>query len=69
MIGGEGADADEIDVLLQRQRYHSLYRLPRGGVDDLHARIPQEGRDQTAAPVVSVETDLCDQYLGRMSLQ
>ena len=58
---GEDAQADDVDVLLQRGLGDHLRRLADAGVDDLHAGVAQGARDDLRAAVVAVEPGLGDE--------
>src|SRR6478672_13967724 len=55
-------DADDIDVLVARDRGDGLGRLAEPAVDDLHARVAQRARHHLDAAVVAVEPDLGDEH-------
>ena len=65
MVGGERRNADDVDILFQRQLDHGGNRLPRRRVNDLHAGIAQIGRDDAAAAIMPVQPDLGDQDARR----
>ena len=58
---GEDAQADDVDVLLQRGLGDHLRRLADAGVDDLHAGVAQRARDDLGPAVVTVEAGLGDE--------
>src|SRR5215831_3654070 len=62
MVGGERRDADDVDVLLERELDDRGNALPRRRVDHLHAGVAARGGDDAAAAVVAVEADLGDEH-------
>ena len=58
----EDADADDVDVLLDRRLDHLFRRAMETGVDDVHPSVPQRPRDDLDAAVVSVQPDLGDDH-------
>ena len=61
MRAGEDAEADRVDVLLQRRLDDHLRRLMQAGVDDLEPGVAQRARDDLGAAVVPVESRFGDQ--------
>ena len=59
---GEDAEADDVDVLLQRGGDDHLGRLAQAGVDDLHAGIAQRAGNDFGAAIVAVEAWLGNKY-------
>ena len=57
---GQDADADDVDVLLDRGLDDFFRRPVQSGVDDVHAGIAQRARDDLDAAIVAVEADLGD---------
>ena len=59
---GQQADAEHVDVFLDRRGHH-LFRGPvQPSVDDLHAGVAEAAGDDLGAAVVAVESDLGDQH-------
>ncbi len=58
----EHRESDDVDVFLDGGDRHRLRGLEESGVDDLHAGVAQESRDDLDAAVVSIESDLGDQH-------
>ena len=59
---GQDADADDVDVLLDRGVDDFLRRAVQARVDDVHAGVAQRARDDLDAAVVAVEPDLGDEH-------
>ena len=62
MRAGEDAEADNVDVLLQRGVDDHLGGLAQAGVDDFHAGIAQGAGDDFGAAIVAVEARLGNKY-------
>ena len=58
---GEYADAEHVDILLDRGVDHLLRRAVQARVDHVHAGIAQRARDDLDAAVVAVEAHLGDE--------
>ena len=66
MRAGQDADADDVDVLLDRRLDDLLRRAMQAGVDDVHAGVAQRARDDLDAAVMAVEADLGDDDANRL---
>ena len=64
---GQDADADDVDVFLDRGLDDLLGRAVQAGVDDVHAGVAQRARDDLDAAVVAVEPDFGDEDADRIS--
>jgi hypothetical protein len=63
--GGEQADAEDVDVLLEGGADGGKRGLPEAGVDDLHAGVAEVADDELGPAVVAVEADFRDQDADR----
>ena len=61
VAGGERADADHVDVVLDRLARRLLGRLEQGADVDVEADVGERGRDHLGAAVVAVLAELGDQ--------
>ena len=59
---GEDAEADDVDVFLQRRFGDHLGRLADAGVDHLAAAIAERAGDDLGAAVVAIQPGLRDKH-------
>ena len=62
VAGRERADADHVDVVLDRLARRLLGRLEQGADVDVEADVGERGRDHLGAAVVAVLAELADQH-------
>jgi hypothetical protein len=59
---GQAAHGDDVHVLLHRGADDLLRGLPKAGVNDFHARVPEGRADDLDAPIMAVQSRFGGQY-------
>ena len=62
MSARQNADAEDVDIFLNRRHHHLLGGAVKTGVDDIHAGVAQTAGDDLDTAVVTVQADFCDQH-------
>src|SRR5258706_5270640 len=62
MCAAEDAQADHIDIFLQRGFGNHLWRLAQTSVDHFHPGVTQGARNYLRAPIMTIESRFGDQH-------
>ena len=62
MRAGQNADAENVDILLDRGLHQIFRRIVAPGIDHLHSRVSERHRDENDAAIVPAQAWLAHEH-------